>query len=50
MKIRKNLILIMIYFIDAIYITIQNAENGQFLTCDDSTIYFTGKVNNINQQ
>ena len=30
--------------------TIQNVENEQFLTCDDSIIYFTGKNNNINQQ
>ena len=30
--------------------TIQNVENCQFLTCDDSTIYFTIKNNNINQQ
>ena len=31
--------------------TIQNVENGQFLTCDDSTIFFTGKNdNNANQQ
>ena len=44
---KKNLILIMIHFIDAIY-TIQNFENGQFLTRDDSTIFFIGKVNNIN--
>ena len=29
---------------------IQNVENGQFLTCDDSTIFFTGKNNNANQQ
>ena len=32
------------------YYTIQNVENCQFLTCDDSTIYFTRKNNNINQQ
>ena len=30
--------------------TIQNVENGQFLTCDDSTIFFSGKNNNENQQ
>ena len=30
--------------------TIQNVENGQFLTCDDSMIFFTGKANNMNQQ
>ena len=30
--------------------TIQNVENDQFLTCDDSVIYFTRKNNNINQQ
>ena len=24
--------------------TIQNAENGQFLTCDDSTNFFQGKI------
>ena len=29
---------------------IQNIENEQFLTCDNNTIYFTGKNNNINQQ
>ena len=30
--------------------TIQNVENGQFLTCDDSTIFFSVKNNNENQQ
>ena len=30
--------------------TIQNVENCQFLTCDDSTIYFNTENNNINQQ
>ena len=32
------------------YYAIQNVENGQFLTCDDSSIFFTGKNNNANQQ
>ena len=30
--------------------TIQNVENDQFLTCDDTIIVFTGKNNNENQQ
>ena len=30
--------------------TIQNVENGQFLTCDDTIIVFTGKNNDENQQ
>ena len=30
--------------------TIQNVENGQFLTCDDTIIVFTGKNNDVNQQ
>ena len=30
--------------------TIQNVENGQFLTCDDNIIVFTGKNNDVNQQ
>ena len=30
--------------------TIQNVENGQFLTCDDATIFFSGKNKNVNQQ
>ena len=32
------------------YYTIQNVENNQYLTCDESTIYFTEKNNKINQQ
>ena len=32
------------------FYTIQNIENNQYLTCDDSTIYFTSKNNKINQQ
>ena len=32
------------------YYTIQNVENNQYLTCDESTIYFTLKNNKINQQ
>ena len=32
------------------YYAIQNVENGQFLTCDDSSIFFTGKNNNTSQQ
>ena len=30
--------------------TIQNVENGQFLTCDDTIIVFIGKNNDVNQQ
>ena len=30
--------------------TIQNVENGQFLTCDDSTIFFAVKNKDANQQ
>ena len=30
--------------------SIQNVENGQFLTCDDSMIFLSGKNNNANQQ
>ena len=30
--------------------TIENVENGQFLTCDDTIIVFTGKNNDVNQQ
>ena len=30
--------------------TIQNVENGQFLTCDDTIIVFSGKNNDVNQQ
>ena len=32
------------------YYTIQNVESNQYLTCDESTIYFTLKNNQINQQ
>ena len=32
------------------FYTIQNIENNQYLTCDDSTVYFTSKNNKINQQ
>ena len=32
------------------YYTIQNVENEQYLTCDESTIYFSSKNNKINQQ
>lgn len=32
------------------YYTIQNVESNQYLTCDESTIYFTLKNNQVNQQ